>query len=305
MVEPVLGSAHHVVGILESMPRDFGKNTKQSQIYRIIRAVYVFFRGGDHSLEVLCKKRQVPYNFIWKGNTREAADWVRSLSPDLIFVFGMSQLLGSDIISVPPFGVVNLHPSYLPNYRGPNPDFWQYYYTELYPGVTVHYVDEGEDTGEIIFQERLRVPLGSKSPEQLDRLIGELGVALALKAFDAIASGSAPRTLQPEKSPTPRARNLKLEEHSLLIDWDSWPIERIWHLLRGTEGWLNAIEQPRGLYIGQRWSIDEFEKISEISGNPGSIIKRNGRPCLLVGGGGIYLSIKFSLVRTVLHFLAK
>lgn len=82
-------------------------------------------RGKTDSLEVFGKKRNVPYNIIWKGNSAEATQWVESVKPDLIVVFGMSQLLGEEVINIPTFGVINLHPSYLPSYRGPNPEFWQ------------------------------------------------------------------------------------------------------------------------------------------------------------------------------------
>ena len=305
IVKPIFSTGHDVVGVLESMPRDYEERPNNPVLYRVLRVVYRLLRVKTDSLEMLCKKRSVPYNIIWNGNSAEVAQWVRSVNPDLVVVFGMSQLLGGEVINIPPLGVINLHPSYLPSYRGPNPDFWQYYYTDLYPGVTVHYIDKGEDTGDIIFQERLCMPLGSRSPEQLNRLIGQLGVSLLLRAIDSISSGSAPRLVQPDKSPTARARNLKLDEHKHLIDWSSWPVERVWHLLRGTEGWLNAIERPRGLFAGQRWSIDEFEKIENLCGQPGTLTNRKGRSCLLLKDGVIYLSIKFSLVKTVLHFVNK
>lgn len=84
----------------------------------------------------------------------ELESWVKSLSPDLIVVYSMSQLLKENIYSIPRFGTINLHPSYLPEYRGPNPIFWMYYNMEKQGGVTVHYIDQGEDTGNIILQKR-------------------------------------------------------------------------------------------------------------------------------------------------------
>lgn len=176
---------------------------------------------------------------------------------------------------------------------------------EMNPGATVHYVDAGEDTGDIIFQERINIPLGIKSPERLDKLIGKLGVALVLKAIDAIAQGKPPIIPQPAQSPTPRARNLKLEEHTQIIDWDCWPIEHVWHVLRGTELWLNAVPQPGGFFSGQRWSIQEYEKIDVPQGNIGSLGINKNRKCIFARDGVIYVQLDFDIKKSILRILRK
>jgi len=215
----------------------------------------------------------------------------------------MSQLLTRDFLTITPLGVINLHPSLLPNYRGPNPDFWQYYDMEMNPGVTVHYVDPGEDTGDIIYQERMNISLGDKSPVRLDKLIGELGVSLLIKAIDSIAEGNAPRIPQPMQSPTVRARNLKPEEHTKLIDWYNWPVERVWHVLRGTELWLNAIEQPAGLMAGQRWSIRDYERTELRVGVPSETGIYKNRKCIFCNDGVVYVGIDFNLKKSILKFV--
>lgn len=306
LVPPLFSSTHDVVGVLESMPRDFRPYRQGTWLYDLLRAVYALFRRREDSLKRWCDRRGVPYNFIWKGNSSEVAGWISSLKPELIVIFSMSQLLNEDILRLPPLGVINLHPSYLPAYRGANPDFWQYYDMEMAPGVTVHYVDKGEDTGDIIFQERLNMPLGTKSPEWLDRLISGVGVPLVLKALDAIAAGNAPRKAQPSDSPTLRARNLSASEHAKIIDWVNWPVERIWHVLRGTESWLDAISPPGGVFSGHRWSVGEFEKQAhEFNHAPGSVVRLNGRSCVVARDGVIYLSVLFNWKRMVLRLLGR
>lgn len=304
VVSPLFLSGHDVVGVLESMPRDFQLRREKAWLYDLLRGVYSVFIKKEDSLKQWCERRRVPYNFIWKGNSPEMIGWIASLKPELIVIFSMSQLLNEDILRLPSLGVINLHPSYLPAYRGANPDFWQYYDMEMEPGVTVHYVDKREDSGDIIFQERLSMPLGTKSPEWLDRLIGGAGVSLVLRALDAIAKGDVPRTAQPAISPTLRARNLRADEHSKIIDWDNWPVERIWHVLRGTESWLNAIPQPTGFLSGQRWSIGVFERRADIKGVPGTIIQRNGKRCVVARDGVIYLSMTFNWKRMILRLVS-
>ncbi len=136
-----------------------------------------------------------------------------------------------------------------------------YYNQESSGAVTLHYIDKGEDTGDIIYQESFDFPLGAKSPAMHDLAIGEVGTSLIFKALNKLSNGEElPRQRQPEKSPTRRARNINKSEHHMLIDWNQWPIERIWHLLRGTESWLDAISSPSGVFSGQRWQVLEYEK---------------------------------------------
>ncbi|WP_286998389.1 MULTISPECIES: methionyl-tRNA formyltransferase [Comamonas] len=305
LVKPLFNSEYQVVGVLESMPREFNNFKKNSLLADILKKIYSRVMNKDLSLSDFCKKKNIAYNFICKKNAKEVAAWIESLKPDLIVVSSMSQLLKEDVLKIPPLGVINLHPSFLPNYRGANPDFWQYYDMEMNPGVTVHYVDVGEDTGDIIFQERVHIPLGTKSPARLDKLIGELGVSLMLKAIDATAHGNAPRTPQPAQSPTARSRNLKPEEHTQIIDWKNWPIERVWHVLRGTELWLNAIKQPVGMLAGQRWSIQEYEKTEMPQGTPGEVGRYKKRKCVFTKDGVIYIDINFDIKKVILKILQK
>lgn len=299
---PLINSGHNVVGIIESMPRDFTENKKEGFLFRLLKKIYSLFNKKHQTLKNFCEERNIEYTYICKGRDKEIDQWVKNINPDLIVVFSMSQLLRESIFRQPRHGTINMHPSYLPEYRGANPDFWQYYNMEMNPGVTIHYVDKGEDTGDIIYQERVHIPLGTKSPERLDKLITETGVPLMLKAIQAIKEGNAPRQPQTPLSPNDRARNLKPEEHAKIINWQEWPIERIWHILRGTELWLNAFEQPKGLYKAQRWLVGDFEKQSN-NHKAGSLVKYQGKYALAVPEGYIYLSKSFSVKKAILAML--
>ncbi|MGI6455390.1 MAG: formyltransferase family protein [bacterium] len=83
--------------------------------------------------------------------------WVREKNPDFICVKSMSQLLKENIFSIPKYGTINLHPSILPNYRGPNPLFWTMFNQECESGMTVHYINKGEDTGDILRQYTIKM----------------------------------------------------------------------------------------------------------------------------------------------------
>jgi methionyl-tRNA formyltransferase len=304
LVNPLFSTRHDIVGVVESMPRGFDENKKSSLLLNFLKLVYLSVKGRSINLRSFCEKNNVPYNYISKGRDKEIFNWVKNLNPDLIVVLSMSQLIKKELINLPRFGVINMHPSYLPEYRGANPDFWQYYNMEMNPGVTIHYIDEGEDTGDIIYQKRVHIPLGTKSPERLDKLVTETGVPLMLKAIDAIENNTAPRIPQLSLSPTERSRNLKLEEHKSIIDWERWPIERVWHVLRGTELWLNAFEQPKGFYKGQRWVVGDFER--SVNGNkPGSIVSYKGKTAVSTPEGYIFISKNFNFKKLIISQLSK
>ena len=234
LVQPLLNSRHIVVGVLESAPRHVIEKSFFSSLLRIPRFFYSKIVKTELTLEQKAKAEGLSYRLMTSSDDQGLIEWVNEIKPDVIVVFSMSQLLKESIFSIPKMGTINLHPSFLPEYRGPNPCFWQYHNMEMNPGVTVHYIDEGEDTGDIIFQERVYIPLGTKSTARLNILIGKIGIPLVLRALDEIEAGVNPRIKQPLESPTARAKHLKLSNHKTIIDWHLWPIERIWNVLRGT-----------------------------------------------------------------------
>lgn len=252
-----------VKGIVESEPRGYGAGSLIS--LRVVAKHILKFVMPSKSLERLAREQQLPYFFLQKTNKDDFAKWLKRLQVDLIVIYSMSQLLPQEILDIPPLGVLNLHPSLLPAYRGPNPWFWMYYDGVKQGGVTLHYVDAGEDTGDIIYQRTYAIPLGMKSPAMQDLAIGTLGVEIIIEALKELSRGHIlPRQKQPKSTTTIRARNIKQEEHRTVIDWANWPIERIWHLMRGTELWLNCIEEPSGICAGHRWVVDNFEKSSSL-----------------------------------------
>ena len=105
-------------------------------------------------LEGVCKLFQVPLLRAKKINSDEVYEAVKQVQPDLCVISHFERLIKEPILSIPKLGFINLHPSLLPNYRGMAPQHWPIINGDKEAGITVHYVDEGTDTGDIIIQRR-------------------------------------------------------------------------------------------------------------------------------------------------------
>ena len=303
IVDPIVTSPHDVCLILDCGGR--------SNSYR-----YPWFNGVTHllkryllnlpDLQGYCGERSISYAKLTKANMMAVPDILIALAPDIIIVHSMSFLLPEKIFEIPKFGIINLHTSLLPAYRGPNPDFWHYYDGATEHGCTVHFIDKGEDTGDIICQEGIKLPQGLRSEERLNLLVGEIGVRLLLKSLELIVSPKFRAIPQVRVSPTQRARNLDKCEHLSIIDWNTFSTESIWNILRGTEGWLDAVEQPSGFLIGQRWRVEDFYlgRVCNL-GLPGEIKRFKGGALLICRDGIILLSTKFHLRDFVRYILVK
>lgn len=143
-------------------------------------------------------------------NSAETAERIRLAAPDLIVVAVFGQILKADIIGVPRLGAINVHPSMLPRYRGPNPFYWTLRNREEQTGLTVHHIDEGIDTGDIILQREMPVIPGD-TETTLHHRSAEVARELLGEVVRRVADGSAPRVPQDAAEasyygPPPRAR---------------------------------------------------------------------------------------------------
>jgi methionyl-tRNA formyltransferase len=293
VVQPILDHLDaEVVALVDSAPFGFSPGLQKTVRWRVRRLVQKI-RTPNRMLDRLALRSSIPYFFLHRENLSEFAGWLALQRCDIVFVWSMSHLLPAEILSIPRLGMLNTHPAMLPDYRGPYPWYWLYHDQVARSGTTLHYLDEGEDTGDIVFQRGFDIspgmPLG-----KLQRLaLGSIGIELVLEAISALGRGDTlPRVKQPALSSTRRARRISASEIPELINWRDWPINRIWHVLRGTEGVIESVTPPRGLYLGQSWSILEVESCSYGGDEaPGSVIKDDSGYAVVCGEGLIRLGV--------------
>lgn len=175
---------------------------------------YVNDCGG--SLRIL-QERNIPYRTpsVFDEDLRE---WLQQFELDIGLSVGYDKQLPEWVFSAPEMGTLNLHPSLLPRYRGANPYFWVIKNRKNETGVTLHFMDDGMDTGPIVDQQRVQLDGETTVGELFDQL-NTLGIDRMLNVVDELEPGD-PR---PEASPQPSAPDAptapKLQDRDLRLDW--------------------------------------------------------------------------------------
>lgn len=170
------------------------------------------------------------FEVSWLGHP-ETLSAFADLQPDVACVACFSQRIPKSLLALPRFGFLNLHPSLLPAYRGPQPLFWTFRNGESSTGVTIHFMDEGLDTGDIALQTPLDLPDGISGAEA-DRLYATLGGRLMVEAVQALHNGALSRQPQPDGGsyfPSPTADDFTIST--------TWPARRAFNFMRGTAEW--------------------------------------------------------------------
>lgn len=120
-------------------------------------------------------------------NSEQSLNKLRSLSPDLLISIAGNEIFRKPLIELAPQGCLNLHTALLPKYRGLMPSFWVLKNGEKETGVSVFYVDEGIDSGEILVQNR--IDIGDMSQRELIRASKAAGMRAIITAIEKIRDG--------------------------------------------------------------------------------------------------------------------
>ncbi|MCA9873849.1 MAG: hypothetical protein KC441_09345, partial [Anaerolineales bacterium] len=105
-------------------------------------------------------QQSIPVYEIGDLNASDTRDCLAGLQPDIACVACFDRRIPGGVLAIPRHGFLNVHPSLLPDFRGPAPLFWTFREGIRATGVTVHFMDEGLDTGDIVLQTPLTLPDG-------------------------------------------------------------------------------------------------------------------------------------------------
>jgi peptidoglycan/xylan/chitin deacetylase (PgdA/CDA1 family) len=153
-------------------------------------------------------------------NSPEAVRALASSEADLGVVIG-ARILTRNIFSVPRMGCINLHKGRVPEYRGMPPAFWELHDGAASAGVTVHFVDDGLDTGDVIARSDIQIA-PRDTPETLREKLHQEGARLLAAAVQSIQFGTASRETQVSREGKPRTKPTAREIRELRARLPHW-----------------------------------------------------------------------------------
>jgi len=195
----------------------------------------------------------------------KAIEQIRALAPDVIVVIAYGQILPRAVLEIPKIACLNLHASLLPRWRGAAPIQAAIAADDRETGITVMYVNEGLDTGDILLQRKIDIASQETGDSLHDRL-AEIAPEAILESLRSLAAGNAPRIPQDQSLATYAP---KLNRQAGLINWND-PAEAIERKIRAYNPWPGAFTQ----FSNKKLKIFAAS-IVDLRGKPGEILRRD------------------------------
>jgi len=213
----------------------------------------------------------------------EALAIMKELAPDLVVVAAYGKILPVDILELPKLGCINVHSSLLPKYRGAAPINWAILNSEDETGVTIMYMAEGLDTGDMIASESTPISLEENAEELFDRL-AEMGAGLLVRVVEQFEAGTVNAVPQDEKL---SCYAPMLSKELSNIDWNR-TARQIHDQVRGLYPWPSAITEMDGV----RCKILKTAVCGEATNKaPGAFVQADKRGMKIACYGGEVLEI--------------
>jgi methionyl-tRNA formyltransferase len=265
-LQALLNSEHEVVGVVTQPDKPVGRS-------QLIEPPPIKKALSGTNIPVLQPARI---------KDRQAIEEIRALRPDVMVVMAYGQILPRGVLEIPEIACLNLHASLLPRWRGAAPIQAAIAAGDREIGITVMYMDEGLDTGDILLQRTIDILPADTGGALHNRLAGVAPETL-LESLDLLAKGKAPRTPQDNAVAT-YAPKLKREDGK--IEWSD-PADAIERKIRAFDPWPGAFmtvstDGTRNLKIFSATVID-------LRGKPGKILRSEAELVVAAGEGALSL----------------
>ena len=268
-LEALLSAAPHtVVGVVTQPDRARGRGQKVSDTPVKARALAA-------GLPILQPARMKDPAFL---------DALASWRADLGVVAAYGRILTDAILATPRLGMINVHASLLPRYRGAAPVHRAVIAGETGTGVTIMRVVKALDAGGTIVKEHR--PIGpDETSAEVERDLARIGARLLVAVVDLIARNNAVEWPQNDTEATYAHR---LTKEDGVVDW-SWPAAQVHNLIRGLHPWPHAFSFIQGKrVILRRSAVDAAEPATSPAPHspPGTILEADGDRLIVAAGDG-------------------
>ena len=262
-LEALLRSRHVVAGVVTQPDRPRGRG--HQMLDAPVKAVAAAAR-----LPILQPQRLKDAAFL---------EPLTALRADLGVVAAYGKILPEQVLAIPALGLVNVHASLLPRYRGAAPVHRAVIAGERETGVTIMRVVQALDAGPMLASAHR--PIGAEeTSDEVERDLGRLGAALLVATLDGLAAGQLQERPQDDSQAT-YAHKLRKDEG--LIDW-RWTAERLHNMIRGLYPWPHAftfLGTRRFIVRRSRWSAEPPAE------GAGTVVEAAGDRLAVATGAGI------------------
>lgn len=266
-LKALIDSTHHVVAVVSQPDRPRGRGLHLTPTATKTIAL-------EHGIPVLQPEKIRDQTFL---------SAVRALDPDLGVVAAYGKLLPEALLQIPGFGMINVHGSLLPRWRGAAPVHRAVIAGDVETGVTIMRVVKELDAGPMFAAVSRPIGPDETSPE-VERSLARLGAALLVEVVDRMAAGQATETPQDEALVT-YAPKITRSEGS--IDW-SLPAAAIHNLVRGLQPWPLVAARISGDRVLLHRSALSGERTTAPAG---TIVRAGGDELAVATGDGQVLRL--------------
>ena len=261
-LERIIASKHEILAVVTQPDKPVGRNN-------VLTPPPVKVCALKHGLKVL------QYNKI---RTEGVGD-LKNLAPDIMVTCAFGQILSQEIIDIAPRGIINVHASLLPKYRGAAPIQYSVINGDTETGVTIMQTEAGIDTGDILSVEKTPIYPDETAGELFERL-SELGAKLIVETLDKIEAGK----ITPVKQDETKATHVKmLTRETGKIDWTK-SAKDIKNLVRGTNPWPAAHTFLNGKTL-KIFAVNTLD--GDFDGQIGEVLRADKKLVVKCGQGAV------------------
>lgn len=237
--------------------------------------------ANNFGYDVICPEKNI--------NEANVIEKIRKLNIDLVVVTSYNQKFLKELLSLSKDGVINVHPSLLPEYRGANPYTHVILNNETHTGVTIHKMDETFDTGDILMQNSIEI-LRNDTMGTLFNKLNRLSADMLVQFLMVYENSGMPKGVSQKKLKPPVHTSYKIypESEQVQIDW-SKSAEEIERFIRALNPFMPASTNYKG-YVLKVFSA-ETEAMPKILKKDIGLVCRVGKTIDVITGEGI-LKIK-------------
>ncbi len=246
-LEAIIKSKHEILAVVTQPDKPVGRKA-------ILTPSPVKVCALNNGLNVL------QYNKISKEGIQD----LKNLNPDIMVTCAFGQILSQEVIDIPRLGIINVHASLLPKYRGAAPIQYSILNGDKETGVTIMQTEIGIDTGDILAVSKTSIGENETAGELFDRL-SDIGASLIVETLDKLEKNE----IIPIKQDHSKATVVKMiKKEDAQIDW-SKDGKTIKHLVLGMNPWPIAFT----FIFGEKLKIFKCESIEGNFDEAGTVVK--------------------------------